>query len=751
VNAGGDINNLSLVIPTNGRLGGTNGSVPDLANLAVQGGGDLNVHAGGDINSGIFYVASGVGVINAQGSLGSARVKEDGSPIYSLIALGDAQLNITAGADLDVQNIFNPTIVSQVSGNAGPGSLTKDKLSYFLTYSDESSIDLTSLAGDIRLLNDGEATSGALITDKVNANATTDSLNIYPGMVSAMAASGSIEISGTPSLLPNAHGQLDLLAAQDVILANSNSSIRMSDVSPATLSGMLTPTADFSDISGALANASEAGSLYHDPSVLHANDYEPSHIVALEGSVIGQPDASFLTMAESVIVDAGQDVRNFSLIGQNVREGDATVIRAGRDIVYFADRKTGEISNDTNSIIVGGPGRVQLTAGRNVDLGASKGVLTVGNQNNPYLPTTGASIFAQAGLNGAADYVGFVNRYVVTAGSATGGRDYLHDLVDYMRNLTGNASLTEQEAVQAYAGLLPEQQAAFANPVFYGELRYAGRDAADPGSASFKDYTSGRNLIATLFPDAYQGDVNLFFSQIKTMQGGDIELLAPGGIVNAGLANSGGLTKSASELGVVTVNGGSVLSMVKDDFLVNQSRVFTLGGGDIFIWADQGDIDAGKGAKTATATPAPVLRLVDGKLQLDISQSVAGSGIGVLLAKSGITPGDVDLIAPNGEINAGDAGIQSAGNLTLAAIRVVGADNIKVGGVSTGVPVANTSGLSGATAGIGDAASGATKSASEEVAKQVAQNNNPFDTSKSFLPSFITVEVIGLGDDKEKQ
>ena len=34
-------------------------------------------------------------------------------------------------------------------------------------------------------------------------------------------------------------------------------------------------------------------------------------------------------------------------------------------------------------------------------------------------------------------------------------------------------------------------------------------------------------------------------------------------------------------------------ALAQQDFLVNQSRVFTLGGGDILIWSSSGDIDAG--------------------------------------------------------------------------------------------------------------------------------------------------------------
>jgi len=56
VRAGGDIANLSVVIPTNGRLPGAANTVPQASALTVQGGGDLEVRAHGDINSALFYV-----------------------------------------------------------------------------------------------------------------------------------------------------------------------------------------------------------------------------------------------------------------------------------------------------------------------------------------------------------------------------------------------------------------------------------------------------------------------------------------------------------------------------------------------------------------------------------------------------------------------------------------------------------------------------------------------------------------------
>ncbi|MFS9606046.1 filamentous haemagglutinin family protein, partial [Klebsiella pneumoniae] len=75
-----------------------------------------------------------------------------------------------------------------------------------------------------------------------------------------------------------------------------------------------------------------------------------------------------------------------------------------------------------------------------------------------------------------------------------------------------------------------------------------------------------------------------------------------------------------TELGIVTVSGGDVSAIVKQNFDVNQSRVFTIGQGNLLMWSSAGNIDAGRGAKTVTGAPAPVLRLDDkGNLVFDTS------------------------------------------------------------------------------------------------------------------------------------
>jgi hypothetical protein len=94
-------------------------------------------------------------------------------------------------------------------------------------------------------------------------------------------------------------------------------------------------------------------------------------------------------------------------------------------------------------------------------------------------------------------------------------------------------------------------------------------------------------------------------------------------------------------------------------------------------------------------------------------------------------------------VNAGDAGIRASGNLNIAAVRVLNAGNIQVGGKSSGVPTVaapNVASLSAASSTVGAGAN-----AANEVARQ--QQQNPAQQEAIPLPSIITVEVLGYGDD----
>ena len=141
--------------------------------------------------------------------------------------------------------------------------------------------------------------------------------------------------------------------------------------------------------------------------------------------------------------------------------------------------------------------------------------------------------------------------------------------------------------------------------------------------------------------------------------------------------------------GILTEDGGNISIFTRDSVIVGTSRIFTLRGGNVIIWSSEGNIAAGASSKTVQSAP-PTRVLVDpqsGEVKTDLAGLATGGGIGVLTTVAGVPPGDVDLIAPAGTIDAGDAGIRVSGNINLAALQVLNVGNIQVQGASAGVPV----------------------------------------------------------------
>jgi hypothetical protein len=248
------------------------------------------------------------------------------------------------------------------------------------------------------------------------------------------------------------------------------------------------------------------------------------------------------------------------------------------------------------------------------------------------------------------------------------------------------------------------------------------------------------------------GDIDLTFSRIYTLSGGNISLFAPGGLLNVGLANPPAsleqqAVRSASQLGIVTEATGDVDIYTKGDVLVNASRIFTLGGGNILIWSDEGNIDAGEGAKTSVSAPPPeVLINAQGQITVNFEGAVAGSGIRTIQVEPSVPPGNVDLIAPEGTVNAGDAGIGASGNINIAAEHVLGLDNIQFGGQATGVP-AQVSNIGVTLSGAASVVSGATNSANTSAEEEARQAQAAAAPLAQAAISWLEVFVTGLGEE----
>ena len=436
---------------------------------------------------------------------------------------------------------------------------------------------------------------------------------------------------------------------------------------------------------------------------------------------------------------------------------DVSIVEAGRDILF-------------SNFNVAGPGTLEVTAGRNIVMAGQAGQTLTGvpvygetmiRSLGPVVPgdtRPGAGIVVQAGLGAAgvngADYAGFLDLYLDPANLAEAGRPlaeqpgkvaetYEDELIDWLAQRYGFEGGAD-EALVYFAALPSEQQRIFARQVYFAELRAGGREYNDADGPRFGSYLRGRNAIAALFPEktaageaiVYQGDLLLYGGAgIHTDAGGSIQVLTPGGAQTYGVEGE----EPPETAGVITRGQGDIQMYSLGSILLGQSRIMTTFGGDILAWSAEGDINAGRGSKT-TVVYTPPRRVYDDHGNVTLSPDVpsTGAGIATLNPIPEVPPGDVDLIAPLGTIDAGEAGIRVSGNVNLAALQVVNAANIQVQGEATGIPVlaaVNVGALTGASAAATSAATAASDAA--RGARAAAQKS---------LPSIISVQILGFGD-----
>lgn len=746
VTARGDIHDLSIMLPTTGKQMGepSQPAVPDNTDfntsvIAVSPGGNLSLAAGGDILGGTYYVARGTGNLSARGSIrGSGTLDGTGT----LLALGDSRFGLQAGGDITLAGAIDPFVVQ-----------TPDSSNFFFTYSSQSGVQLTSLSGNVTLQNDFNTRLGLLNAlrspeAQLSFNSTTQgALQVYPASLQATALQGDIALQASLVTYPSRQGQLDLLADGNILTGTTGSNINLtqSDADPDLLPIPEYPAArSFEDAAQRLDPFGRAD-LTHARIPLYRGNPDSVLVYARSGGIL-PADPLLFTLAQPVQVMAGNDIRDTSF---NLQHSDyaLSTMELGGDFIFTSPRNAqGNLINLTRQIQLSGPGQLWVTAGGTIDLGASKGILTIGNTFNSALADQGASITVIPGLQTPMDFAGFARTYDPLAEAQR------PLLANYFRNRLNDPELTEAGAQAAYTALSEREQREVLIRLFFDKLRQSATAAALSGVKS--DYDPGFAAIESLFPGQdtaqatgkYRGDLKLFFSTLKTVDGGDINILTPGGYVNAGLAVSFSGSKSASDLGVVVQGQGQLNAFVDGDFQVNQSRVFAMGGGDIAIWSSNGDIDAGRGAKAALAVPPPIISFDEqGNLQIIYPPAVSGSGIRTASSNPAIPPGNVVLAAPRGVVDAGEAGI-GGNNIVIAANAVIGASNIDVGGSSVGVPTTTVAVPVGA-AGAAAAAASAAQTAQQSVAANNDKNQaSQSTTGKAPVLNSLEVDVIGFGD-----
>lgn len=745
--AGGDISNFSASAPTTARIdafdttvttvdeegNATSTVVKATGNQRIDGGGDVTVVAGNNINSGVYFAAKGDGNISAGGAIQATE-----GTFGTVLALQDGHWDVSADKHVTIDAVINPTLVSQSTTNATILDAT-GRNTYFNSFSAGAGVKVVSTTGDASL-----GMQNSILTRTTGLdNSITNSLMYTPANIEVAAYQGDVNL-GDITLLPASNGNLNVFAANDIGLGN----VSMSDADPASLPGVYTPISRFRGFTNTVFNQL----LTHSQDLLHKNDTQAAMIVANNGDVFNNSPNAIVSIPKATKIVAGKDVTGLNIALQNNRATDISVIKAGRDV-------------NTQNITVAGPGELLLQAGRNIDLTYPNitTITTTGNARstnpifgntfasraNPALPKDGASITLQAGLGLGAAVQAYINQYILPSGAgpvtlaedakrlAEYRKSTSKAVTAYMQKRNGDTTLSDETALAQFNELDLEAKTIFVNRHLSSELIASGEDFAKAGN-----HARGNNAISALFPTLNTGDILLFNSKVSTNSGGSIDMLSPGGLINVGVPGRGG------DIGIITEKGGAIRAMAEGDFQVNQSKVITQFGSDITIWSTNGTIDAGRGSKTATSVPERIVQTdAFGNTIIEVRGVAAGSGIraqsydpdgpnGPLIEP---LKGTVILIAPT--VDAGEAGIE-AGDFRAFTQNFLNANNVQVQGSSSGVPVAATGGIAGVGAGLSP---DAVNSATQSVANSVAQSaNNSF--VKPTLPSIISVDVIGIGN-----
>ncbi|MGY4208612.1 filamentous hemagglutinin family protein [Burkholderia sp. PvR073] len=798
ISAGGNIVDLGVSLPTTWYNDATGKPVTvGGGDLTVRAGGDI---LSGDYfvakGTGALTAGGRIGSdVVVQPWLAAGQVPVS---VSTLLATQDGIIDVVARQGAEIGGVFNPSYL-QIGSSILQTQYAR--YADAQAYSPDSAVNVLTTTGDVVLnslaskqvlrgnfLGDGVIDPSSVLPATVNATAFSGGIDVASGGALFPSTSGNLSLIADRSInLANVAGG-----------GATGSVFGMSDSDPSSMPSATNPFATIAVLTDPTTAAHAANALHADDPV-PARIYSLSGDIvngALQSTGGG---AGFYDKLMQVVIDkpamiqAGQDIVNLSFQGQNLRKSDVTRIVAGRDI---HDTPLVRNAAVVPALTLGGPGYFDIEAGRNIGpltsqseayaalssaypkTGLLTGINATGNASNPNLPHDSANVNILFGVSPGIDTGTFISKYIDPAGSIAGVPSTASDLIAFVQqyeagNVVDTGLVKDQrvseplDAMQAWSKFkdLPSYvQQIFAEQVLFNVLTRVGEDYNNAASPYFQKYARGYDAINTLFPASFgytannlggggngtnksidTGDLDIRNTTIQTQQGGNISILGPGGQALVGSASappqitdsSGNVVVGPGAMGILTLEKGNVNIFTDRSVLLAQSRIFTEQGGDMTIWSSNGDINAGKGAKSSADTPAPQYVCDPNHYcTVDARGQVTGAGIATLQSVPGIPLGTINLIAPRGTVDAGDAGIR-AGNLNVAALHVVNADNIQVTGNATGIPLVqavNTGALTAASA----AASAAT-----QVAQDIAKNNASGGTVRRWT---ISVQVEGFGD-----
>lgn len=558
ITAGGDVDNLTVALPTSLRVSGGIGAGA-AKQVHYTGGGDLVMDVGRNLMGGLIQVSQGTGTIDVAGSVIATQqttgiTMNPQNPANLTLVLDDANVSLQAGGDVELRGI---TSTLGVAGRP-----------LWLGYTQNTSVAVTSLGGDISLYD------------------TTNEMDFLPSKTAFVATAGSISFGRADQQMGQwmvdmwPDTRVDILAQQNVHFWGAGGNYMGADFTigwsdPDWIARATNPGGYLIPMFGSLPGQNpltgqyefnQAGPGYGiDGPNVHSGSASYSRIYAAQGDLVGHgvqfsgaapgaPHGGAFTFGHETRLKAGNNIR-MGVMNFLTHDGsDISTIEAG-GAIYLPDA------------VLYGPGRLWVQAGDEIYMGRTEGAGIRAREAVSKIPTStlinGGSISVLAGIDQEPEYEAFFDYYldpenvaeapswlreyfvegdrglsvstdVVLKDGSTRTTIYAIELVNYMRRLNGEAPIPTEAfdeisgsrpitpgalaaqidpaeyaaALEAFEALDPVLKRPLAVRILNAELKTAGREAVgrspetDGRYVRNGDPTRGYDAVGRLFPGA---------------------------------------------------------------------------------------------------------------------------------------------------------------------------------------------------------------------------------------------------------
>ena len=666
--AGGSITAQALSgnLNTGTRLGGFvfgaggDGYSVDLAGLggfSTGAGGDVTLKAGGDVKSllppsggpqtdggsGAFGAKAGNVQVEAGGSVFGHYVLRNGAG--SIVAGADAgrinqqlALSLVAGTwtvtanTIGLQEVRNPNGIFNRAGNTDAPNRHRFDYAYDAGVV-LNAADTVQLAGLALPRNPG----------------TDEALPIlYPPRLAISAGKGGIILGNNVTLFPShpddphrvPQGNLQLTTTAQGPLRSSRDGTTVSLVMSDSDSRQYTGPNDFDPYT-------------HGANLLYADNPKP-----LELTIGGSVRDLLVAVPKAATFKVGGDFYNSSFIGQNLRPTDTTLLQVG-----------GQIFNRNEFTFVD-----QLPPTEQPDFYALLFAV-----NAPPVPFYFNPITRRLAMLGRLTDAEKTALLALQVKKLVGGQPVYDDYGHVVDWLGGQPLLDDQGNF-----VLEPAPRTFLSAAILNDLQNRSQDVPQnpsdgyqvggPGTFSVRaasvelgiskgivsagpKYNPALAGVATRGADLdirISGDLSMFASAIRTVNGGTLTVRADGAVT---VGDADVPFNSETARGIFGVGGSDVTVSAGGDVLVAGSRIATYDGGNLLVHSDNGKVDAGVGAsgyvRVERITVDPATGLID-----SLTRAIPGSG---LLATSfpgtdsGV--GNIRIETPRGGIYANNGGV----------------------------------------------------------------------------------------------